>query len=57
MLSVLSFGSVCKALPDEANPSCLVYSATLLLYRLFVILMFLNTFSSSENNSDFRWGS
>lgn len=55
MLSVLSFGSVCKALTDEVNPSCLVYSVILLLYRLFIILMFLNMFSSIENNSDFRW--
>lgn len=56
MLSVLPFGSVCEALPDEVNPSCLVYSVILLLHRLFIILMFLNMFSRIENNSDFRWG-
>lgn len=55
MLSVLSFGSVCKALPDEVNPSCLVYSVILLLYRFFIILMFLSMFFSIENNPVFRW--
>lgn len=44
MYSVLSFGSVCKALPDDVNQSCLVYSIGLLLFRLLIILMFSNVF-------------